>query len=244
MQKITFATVGASPALTFARHQLTAWGYSVLPQIDQTVTHLLLPVPSFQDDGTIRGGPPLESLLPTLPKNITILGGNLTALPFSTVDFLKDPYYTAENAAITAHCALTLAMQAMPRTLRNAKILLIGWGRIGKCLGEMLRSLGAELTVAVRKASDLALLEAMGYCAAPSDSLNPEPYDLIINTAPTPILDGNRAKAGAILLDLASSPGISGDSVLWARGLPGKMAPESSGILIAKTALRYALRKE
>ena len=32
--------------------------------------------------------------------------------------------------------------------------------------------------------------------------------------------------------------------VIWARGLPGKDAPESSGILIAKTIIRLLERKE
>ena len=35
-----------------------------------------------------------------------------------------------------------------------------------------------------------------------------------------------------------------GDDVLWARGLPGKDAPESSGKLIARTILRLCGGKE
>ena len=45
-------------------------------------------------------------------------------------------------------------------------------------------------------------------------------------------------------MDLASVRGISGDRVIWARGLPNQDAPEESGMLIAKTALRFALGKE
>ena len=39
-------------------------------------------------------------------------------------------------------------------------------------------------------------------------------------------------------IDLASEPGMQGKSVIPARGLPGKYAPESSGKLIADTILR------
>jgi hypothetical protein len=42
----------------------------------------------------------------------------------------------------------------------------------------------------------------------------------------------------ALKIDLASQPGIGGNDVIWARGLPGKNAPESSGKLIAQTVLR------
>ena len=52
------------------------------------------------------------------------------------------------------------------------------------------------------------------------------------------------AKKDAMLMDLASVRGIAGDRVDHALALPGKDAPEASGALIAKTALRYALEKE
>ena len=45
-------------------------------------------------------------------------------------------------------------------------------------------------------------------------------------------------------MDLASVRGIAGDRVDHALALPGKDAPQESGNLIAKTALRYALGKE
>ena len=41
-----------------------------------------------------------------------------------------------------------------------------------------------------------------------------------------------------IKIDLASAKGIAGDDVIWARGLPGIHAPESSGRLIAETFVR------
>lgn len=45
-------------------------------------------------------------------------------------------------------------------------------------------------------------------------------------------------------IDLASKPGIGGTDVLWARGLPGKFAPESAGKLIAQTILRLLKEEE
>ena len=53
--------------------------------------------------------------------------------------------------------------------------------------------------------------------------------------------DGN---GNAIKIDLASVPGMNGDDVIIARGLPGKEAPESSGKLIADTILRLVERKD
>ena len=44
-------------------------------------------------------------------------------------------------------------------------------------------------------------------------------------------------------IDLASVKGMEGGDVIWARGLPGKDAPESSGVLIGKTVLRLAMKE-
>jgi hypothetical protein len=58
------------------------------------------------------------------------------------------------------------------------------------------------------------------------------------------MLDQTHAKMDTLLMDLASVQGIVGDRVIWARGLPNLDAPEESGLLMAKTALRFALEKE
>lgn len=244
MKKLCFCTAGRTPALNHARNKLCSWGYDVTDQPGEAVTHILLSVPSLDETGAIRGGPRIEELLPQFSSDVTVLGGMLPPLPCPSVDFLKDAYYLAENAAITAQCALSLTYSHLQKTLTGLPVLVIGWGRIGKCLAPLLRSLGAEVTVAVRKASDAAMLNALGFQAASLEDLNADQFQIIYNTAPAPVLHRSHTHPDALCIDLASQKGIHGDGVLWAKGLPGKMAPETSGALIAKTALRYALRKE
>ena len=69
-------------------------------------------------------------------------------------------------------------------------------------------------------------------------------YDVIMNTAPALVLPNIKQKEGAVILELASKPGMSGKNILSCRGLPGKMAPEVSGRLIAETFVRLSLGKE
>ena len=55
MQPCRIYLSGYTPALAFAAKELTARGFA--PTADLTsATHLLLPVPSFDTDGTIKGG--------------------------------------------------------------------------------------------------------------------------------------------------------------------------------------------
>jgi dipicolinate synthase subunit A len=166
---------------------------------------------------------------------VTVIGGNLDG-SFPKIDLLRDEQYLAENAAITADCALRLLAQHLPIPFRACPILIIGWGRIGKCLAAMLKNLDAEVTVAARKPSDLGLLTALGYKTAEIGSLDPERYRAIVNTAPAPVLSPG---GNALKIDLASRLGMAGEDVIWARGLPGKMLPEASGALIARCVLRY-----
>ena len=98
----------------------------------EQVTHLLLPVPSFGPDGSIVGGGNLGTLLSLLPKEITVIGGNLDRPEldyYATADLLRDESYLALNANITAHCALELALNQLPVILDGCKVLVIGWGR-------------------------------------------------------------------------------------------------------------------
>ena len=244
MKQPIFYTAGCSEALSFARNQLQQWGYVVSPIPSEHITHLLLPIPSFENANILKGGSPLTDVLKTLPENITILGGHLPELPYHCIDFLKDEYYLTENAAITAQCALKLIQQKIPGILQDVPILVIGWGRIGKHLVRILRSLGANVTAAVRKERDLLALQTEQCNVVYLNQLIPKNYRIVINTAPAAVLNEKDCHSHALLMDLASQRGIEGNRVIWARGLPNKEAPQASGNLIAKTALRYALGKE
>lgn len=250
MSQSIFYPATNAPALVAAAETLKTKGYGVVSRPCESVTHLLLPVPSLDADGTIKGGGELQALLNVLPKHVTVIGGNLPQIPgHRTIDLLKDPEYLARNAYITAHCAIRLAMLQLPVTMRGCKVLIIGWGRIGKCLTRLLRALEADLTVAARKDTDRAIAHALGYSAVDFNELDGhlDRYRLIFNTVPYPVLSAEQAadcRSNCLKIDLASIQGIDSSDVLWARGLPGKDAPESSGALIAKSAIRLLDRKE
>lgn len=228
MNRCKFLTASSNPAVKYAAIYLEKQGIPVVREPDESVTHVLLSAPCTDS------GEELQFLLRRLPEEITVVGGKLPALSCRTLDLLKDPFYIAQNAGITAHCAIRVAMENLPVTLDGQPVLVVGWGRIGKCLAKLLRGLGAAVTVAARKETDRAMLTALGYPAAPISCQGA--YRVIFNTAPEMILPD--CPADALKIDLASQPGLGGEGVIHARGLPGKYAPESSGALIARTVLK------
>ena len=234
---------GSTPAVRYAAELLETRGIPITHTLGEDTGCLLLDVPSFDPAGNLRGGRKLEELLQQLPDNALIAGGNLNhplLEGLETMDLLRDETYLAKNAAITAHCALQIAASALPVTLAEAPTLILGWGRIGKCLAGLLKALGAPVTVTARNPAHRAMLLALGYAAAEARELDPAPYRLIINTVPVPqlTLEQLRRAPRAVKLDLASRRGLPGSDAVWARGLPGIHAPESSGALIAETLLR------
>lgn len=238
MRECIIYAAGYSPAMSYCIRFLKEAGFSLISEPDQQVTHLLLPVPSFAPDGGIVGGGNLSTLLTLLPKNITIIGGNLDRPEldyYTIIDLLNDPMYLARNAQITAHCALKVALNQLSVTLDKCPVLIIGWGRIGKCLANLLQRIGAQVAVCARKETDRCLLASLGFEALDLQEVNLSQYRLIFNTVPNmlfPVCPGN-----ALKIDLASRLGLGSEDVIWARGLPGKDAPESSGALIAKTLI-------
>ena len=244
MNELIFYCAGSSRALYYAAAFLMEEGAIFLPCPDHTVTHLLLPIPSFEADGSIKGGGDLTEILARLPKTVTVIGGNLKRpelAEYETLDLLEDPWYLARNASITAHCALELALAKLPITLEKCPVLIVGWGRIGKCLAKLLHGLGACVTVAARKESRRVMIDALGYQSCAIKDIRTEKYRLIINTVPAMVLPA--APGTALKMDLASVPGIGGKDVMQARGLPGKLAPESSGTLIAQTITQWIKEK-
>ncbi len=241
MGKYTFYLGLRTPALDYAGEALKARGYPVVERPCPAVTHLLLPVPMPKNEDL---GPVLDSL----PKGITVIGGRLPKLKdYSCIDLLEQDAYLAENAAITAHCAIAEALPRLRVTMQDCPVLIVGWGRIGKCLAPLLKALGARVTVAARKDVARAMVSALGYKACALEKAPLEDFRLIINTVPAPVLSEealSRCKPVCLKLDLASVLGIEGPDVVWARGLPGKNTPESSGRLIARTVIRLLPDRE
>ena len=152
-------------------------------------------------------------------------------------------YYEREeckiaNAVPTAEGAVQVAMENMASTLHDSRVLVIGFGRVGKLTAHRFAALGARVTVAARSCEDWAWAEAYGYGTEDSRQLAYwlGGYDLIVNTVPALLLDAEhlkRVSQGAFLIDLASSLGgidfaaarKLGLSAVSLPGLPGRTAP-------------------
>ncbi len=160
-------------------------------------------------------------------------------------DYFTREELTVRNAAITAEGAVELLMREMPVTLLGSRVLVVGFGRIGKLLALRLHLLGARVTVSARKSADMAWIECLGLESADTRRLRGRlgGFDAVVNTVPAPVLDARALlefKRDCLCLELASKPGgVDADAagelgirIIAAPGLPGKAAPESAAAAI------------
>ena len=183
----------------------------------------------------------LDDIFDSISKNQIVLGGKFdsTAENFALKKNLKlIDYYKREdleilNALPTAEGAINIAMQEMPSTLSNSRVLVMGYGRIGKILSHKLYGLHADVYVSARKCEDFAWIEALGYKSVSYDAIDNYlgDFDVIFNTVPVLMLDESRlekVKSDAVIIDLASAPGgvnftaakNLGRNVIWALSIP------------------------
>ena len=231
---------------------------------------LIFPVPTSNDGVTLNA--PLSKTKTDLSEIIGEINGKclvlgakmpenfvkmITEKGAKYIDYFSREELIVKNAIPTAEGALEIALSEMPITVFGSKTLVIGYGRVGKVLSEKFRDLGSNVTVSARKCSDFAWIEEKGLNAVHTESISEclAGFDLIINTVPTRILDGNALKNvrnDALILDLASKPGgvdfeaakRLGKNVIWALSLPGKTAPITSGKIIKETIMNILLETE
>ncbi|WP_418790166.1 dipicolinate synthase subunit DpsA [Phosphitispora sp. TUW77] len=151
------------------------------------------------------------------------------------------------NSIPSAEGALQMAMEATDITIHGSNTIVFGFGRCGCTLARMLSALGAITSVVARKPADHARITEMGmepmsYSQLPGYI---ERADIIFNTVPSLVLDESllrQTKPAVFICDIASAPGgvdfkaaeNLGRNAVLAPGLPGKVAPRTAAMILAK----------
>lgn len=198
-------------------------------------------------------------------KNITevkdhevVVGGRAdseaTAL-FNSMDVkyynvLEDEKFQAVNARLTAEGAVGIVLSHSLISFEDMHALVIGFGRTGSAVVRILRALDVgKLTVATTSSIRPAL--AFADNVVPSKDFDLAPYDVVINTAPHPIITDKEVlsfKEHAVYVDLASKPALNlcfakylGVDAEIYPALPAKTAPKSAAKAIADYVRRVVL---
>ena len=221
---------------------------------------VILPLP-VSVDGVNLNTPTFETqiklshIVELLKKDTLLIGGRIPEKiiddaqkkDVKVIDYFVSEEFQIKNAYTTAEAALCIAMNNLKKNIKDSRFAITGYGRIAKCLSNLLLKLDANVCVLARKESDLTWARLAGARTQKLDANSIESlrsgYDVIFNTVPTWLFCEDflvQMSKKTQIIDLASSPGgvdISaakrlGANVVWASSLPGKYAPESAGDLI------------
>ena len=230
---------------------------------------LILPVPATSDGVYLKAPQageklPIETALSYLKPGGKVYGGLTGAgkgIPAlcaergaAFTDFLADGTFTRLNAEATAEIMLALLILDLPVCLPEAKVVVLGGGRIAKGLARRLIACGAGCTLAARNPAQRAEAEALGAETAPLDRLSDilPGADAVLNTIPALVVDGEtatRIPPEAFVYELASAPGGFTPEALRIRAvkpalsLPGRYAPLSCARWMERLILHENLKE-
>lgn len=166
-------------------------------------------------------------------------------------DLWKDERLQLENAWLTAEGAICAAMNAGQSSMKDCHCLVIGWGRIGRALTELLIGLNARVTVASRSEKGRnAAVERGAECVSTyrlAEAVRGK--QIIFSTPPERVLgeaELKYAEPDAMIVDLASAPfGVDLEAArrlnlrAWREPkLPGRYCPFSAARALLQAILR------
>ncbi len=166
-------------------------------------------------------------------------------------------YYASEelqkkNALPSAEGALMIAMENTDITVQGMNALVCGYGKTGSVLADILRKLGANVTVGARRDETLCEISLNGFNAIRLGASHPELVyasqnsDVIFNTVPAAIFTKtvtDQIKNRPVYIEIASAPGgidlsaarDNGIKIIFAPSIPGKYSPITAGKYIFET---------
>lgn len=193
--------------------------------------------------------------LMNIPEKSDLFCGNLNDMQKKILDaknithhnLLTDEIFAMDNALLTAEGAIMLIIRGTNVSIFSMKIAILGYGRVGKAISNLLKGLGADFSIFSDDYTELSMARLLGKKTFELKS-SIDDYDVIINTIPAKVLPLSKlkdAKKSCYILDLASysgaemcdinSLGLSYDNAL---GIPGKYSPKTAGEILAQSILR------
>lgn len=219
---------------------------------------IILPLPVTKDNKFINSQIPIretmDDIFSCLNKNHYVFAGmigkgteaKMLKKTDKIYDYFKREDLTIKNTIPTVQGILKTIIDNIEYTVHSSKIAVFGYGRVAKVTADNLFSLGAEVTVCVRKKADIAAAEIKGLkgCMITEFHNISHGFDIIINTVPSLVINREilmNLKTDSLIIDVASAPyGTDftaafelGLNTIQCPSLPGKVAPKTAGKIIA-----------
>lgn len=282
MSSFSFGIIGGDYRYKILYDLFSADGYSVKAYKNDYITDsakniddlirgidiLIAPIPCSKDNQTIflkdESQITLDSIMQSMYENdVKIFAGGVVkkeikikALDYNirTFDFFEQESVAVLNAIATAEGAVQTAMEHSDKTIFGSSALVLGYGRCGKILSNMLKGIGANVSTTYRNDKDAAYIKAYGLNGFNLNALkcHISNFDFVFNTIPAEILNKEILRLinrHTIIIDIAQAPGgvdygFARDlniKALYCPGLPGRVAPYTAAEILKSALLDICL---
>lgn len=164
--------------------------------------------------------------------------------------YLEDEEFIWQNAVLTAEAFVSTFYNHTKSAISGKRFIVTGFGRVAKMVGHILRSIGAEVVIAVRSDVQLNEAKAFRYESTYLVDVGEIEADYFINTIPARWLDTTfNEKITMPIFDLASSPGCLQDDVKREQyellpALPGKFFPQDAANVLYESIVGQLRRRK
>ena len=223
---------------------------------------VILPLPVSKDGKSINSTVPInesiDEIISFIGGDTVVFGGminkgienKLKNKKIKYFDYFSREDLTVKNTVPTVQGILKVIIDNIDYTIHSSEIAVFGYGRVARITADVLSDIGAKVTVCARKKSDLvnANIKNMKSCYIKDFYTVSTGYDIIVNTVPSVVIDRKileNIKSDCLIIDVSSAPyGVDFASAhelniraFQCPSLPGKVAPKTSGIIIAETII-------
>ena len=213
---------------------------------------ILLPIPSTRDNVTILNTKVyINSVIEDVDSETLVCGYGVPSMfkekaearGALVFDLSEDESFLLENAYTTAVCTLGIILNTESKMPTDLHIGVVGYGRIGKRLTELLLYIGAQVRVYT---SRISVRDELCECGVSSVLTSEGEFlqglDILINTAPARIFSADIIGEDLRVIDLASGSNFDeGVRVEKYPSIPAKMFPVSAGVAWGK-AIEHFLK--
>ncbi|MFI3253967.1 MAG: dipicolinate synthase subunit DpsA [Eubacteriales bacterium] len=222
---------------------------------------ILFPLPFQNKEGNLyapfhSATVALSKIFSKIPSHAKIFAGQVKEeakelakiYQLSIEDFFLREELAIANAVPTAEGCIQIIMERLPITLHDARVMVLGYGKVATATAWRLGVLGARVTIAARNVAQLEQARADGFHTERLGKLIGGLccYNVIVNTIPAQVLGRGELEDSdedCLIIDLASLPGGVDfkeaeklqRTVVQALSLPGKVAPSTAGLTIMRS---------
>lgn len=213
----------------------------------------VLPIPATRDKIYISDSDILiKDFFSNKLKDSLIFCGSKYSLPdeiiknYKIYDYSENEMFLLKNAELTAYGTINILCKKSKKPFNDSKILISGFGRVGKNLAKLLLGLDSKVFVLGHKDEDSFWINKFGLSEIKDTNCLNHEFDFIINTVPNLIFSEEKLKNVFCenFIELASVPGIDKQvceklniNHISALGIPGKFYPMNAAKIIKESII-------